>query len=138
LPPQWNSRLKIPERFKCRAQLRRARRNCRSRAKSGESLIENGKSLDDLSEGDIEANLYTRGLPEVDLLVRTSGNFASRIFFCGSWLTAKFTSRRRFFPIFAAQNISKRLSIFKNARGVSAALWHRMKIIIDFSFLALK
>jgi undecaprenyl diphosphate synthase len=38
-------------------------------------LLENGKSLDELSDADIEANLYTRGLPEVDLLIRTSGEF---------------------------------------------------------------
>jgi len=39
------------------------------------NLLRNGKPPDDLSENDIEANLYTRGLPEVDLLVRTSGEF---------------------------------------------------------------
>jgi undecaprenyl diphosphate synthase len=45
---------------------------CRKAAKN---LLREGKSLDDLTETDIEANLYTRGLPEVDLLVRTSGEF---------------------------------------------------------------
>jgi undecaprenyl diphosphate synthase len=45
---------------------------CRKAAKS---LLENGKSISDLSEADIEANLYTRGLPEVDLMIRTSGEF---------------------------------------------------------------
>jgi undecaprenyl diphosphate synthase len=34
-----------------------------------------GKSADDLTESDIEAGLYTHGLPELDLLVRTSGEF---------------------------------------------------------------
>jgi len=37
------------------------------------SLIANGGSPDDLTEKDIERNLYTHGLPEVDLLIRTSG-----------------------------------------------------------------
>lgn len=32
-----------------------------------------GKSPDDLTEADIERGLYTHGLPELDLLVRTSG-----------------------------------------------------------------
>ena len=32
-----------------------------------------GRSIHDLNESDIEAGLYTRGLPELDLLVRTSG-----------------------------------------------------------------
>ncbi len=43
---------------------------CRSAVKS---LLKNGKTIDDLSETDIAENLYTRGLPEVDLLIRTSG-----------------------------------------------------------------
>jgi undecaprenyl diphosphate synthase len=36
-------------------------------------LLENGDSVENLREEDIERNLYTRNLPEVDLLVRTSG-----------------------------------------------------------------
>jgi undecaprenyl diphosphate synthase len=43
----------------CRAAMRRS--------------ISEGKSPDDLSEADIERGLYTHGLPELDLLVRTSG-----------------------------------------------------------------
>lgn len=38
-------------------------------------LIASGRDADEISEGDIERNLYTAGLPEVDLLVRTSGEF---------------------------------------------------------------
>jgi len=36
-------------------------------------LMASGRSPDDLREEDIERNLYTHGLPEVDLLIRTSG-----------------------------------------------------------------
>jgi undecaprenyl diphosphate synthase len=43
--------------------------------KAAKNLIESGKSIDELSEADIEANLYTGGLPEVDLMIRTSGEF---------------------------------------------------------------
>ncbi|HKP69996.1 MAG TPA: polyprenyl diphosphate synthase, partial [Pyrinomonadaceae bacterium] len=32
-----------------------------------------GRSPEDIDEADIERNLYTHGLPEVDLLIRTSG-----------------------------------------------------------------
>jgi undecaprenyl diphosphate synthase len=35
--------------------------------------IGEGRSPADLQESDIERNLYTHGLPEVDLLIRTSG-----------------------------------------------------------------
>jgi undecaprenyl diphosphate synthase len=41
--------------------------------RAAESLINQGKSLERLSEEDIERNLYTNGLPEVDLMIRTSG-----------------------------------------------------------------
>ena len=34
-----------------------------------------GKSAEKITEDDIERNLYTYGLPEVDLLIRTSGEF---------------------------------------------------------------
>jgi undecaprenyl diphosphate synthase len=34
-----------------------------------------GQSPEDLAEADIAENLYTHGLPEVDLLIRTSGEF---------------------------------------------------------------
>jgi undecaprenyl diphosphate synthase len=43
--------------------------------KAAKEVLESGKSLDSLTEADIERNLYTRGLPEVDLMVRTSGEF---------------------------------------------------------------
>ncbi|HQU90771.1 MAG TPA: isoprenyl transferase [Pyrinomonadaceae bacterium] len=35
--------------------------------------IERGESAESLTEADFERNLYTHGLPEVDLLIRTSG-----------------------------------------------------------------
>ena len=36
-------------------------------------LKENGAAAENLCEADIEKHLYTRGLPAVDLLIRTSG-----------------------------------------------------------------
>ncbi len=43
--------------------------------RAAQSLIANGDSIENLREEDIERNLYTHNLPEVDLLVRTSGEF---------------------------------------------------------------
>lgn len=43
--------------------------------KAARCALENGNSIEDLREEDIERNLYTYGLPEVDLLIRTSGEF---------------------------------------------------------------
>jgi undecaprenyl diphosphate synthase len=45
---------------------------CRRAARSRLSA---GDSVDEITEEDIEQNLYTHGLPEVDLLIRTSGEF---------------------------------------------------------------
>jgi undecaprenyl diphosphate synthase len=36
-------------------------------------ITESGDSIDSFGEADIERNLYTNGLPEVDLMIRTSG-----------------------------------------------------------------
>ena len=41
--------------------------------KAAREVLAEGRPLEDLNETDIERNLYTHGLPEVDLLVRTSG-----------------------------------------------------------------
>ncbi len=40
-----------------------------------ETLRKSGRPIAELAESDIEENLYTRGLPDVDLLIRTSGEF---------------------------------------------------------------
>lgn len=39
------------------------------------AILKRGGSVNDLRESDIEVNLYTYGLPEVDLMIRTSGEF---------------------------------------------------------------
>lgn len=41
--------------------------------KAAGNIIKRGGSVTDITEADIEENLYTYGLPEVDLMVRTSG-----------------------------------------------------------------
>jgi len=42
-------------------------------AKAAKDCIESGRPIESLTEDDIERNLYTHGLPDVDLLIRTSG-----------------------------------------------------------------
>jgi undecaprenyl diphosphate synthase len=43
--------------------------------KAVKEKLDSGGSIDQLTEADIESHLYTYGLPEVDLLIRTSGEF---------------------------------------------------------------
>ena len=40
-----------------------------------QDLERRGEVIDHLSEADIQRNLYTHALPEVDLMIRTSGEF---------------------------------------------------------------
>jgi len=42
---------------------------------AAEQAIARGDSIERINEQDIERNLYTHGLPDVDLMVRTSGEF---------------------------------------------------------------
>ena len=56
-----------------------------ARAAVGRLLVE-GKTVDELTEESIERELYTRGLPELDLLVRTSGEMRLSNFLL--WQTA--------------------------------------------------
>jgi undecaprenyl diphosphate synthase len=43
--------------------------------RAAQELIDRGDPIDDMLDEDIERYLYTHGLPEVDLMVRTSGEF---------------------------------------------------------------
>lgn len=43
--------------------------------KAAQFRLEIGDSIERITEEDIERNLYTHGLPEVDLLIRTSGEY---------------------------------------------------------------
>ena len=43
--------------------------------RAAQALIDRGNSLDNMLDEDIERHLYTHGLPEVDLMIRTSGEF---------------------------------------------------------------
>ena len=43
--------------------------------KAAEQTIAIGNSVERITEADIDRNLYTHGLPDVDLMIRTSGEF---------------------------------------------------------------
>jgi undecaprenyl diphosphate synthase len=81
--------------------------------KAAQSLIENGKTLDDLSESDIEAHLYTRNLPEVDLLVRTSGEFRISNFLLWQLAYSEIYVTPTLFPDFRRAEIFKSIIDFQ-------------------------
>jgi len=78
-----------------------------------ESLIENGKSLERLSEADIERYLYTRGLPEVDLLIRTSGEYRISNFLLWQLAYSEIYVTPTLFPDFRRQDIFEAILDFQ-------------------------
>lgn len=69
------------------------------------NLLKDGKSLEDLSEADIEANLYTTNLPEVDLLIRTSGEYRISNFLLWQLAYSEIYVTPTLFPDFRQQDI---------------------------------
>lgn len=72
---------------------------------AAKNLLQDGKSLNDLSETDIAANLYTANLPEVDLLIRTSGEFRISNFLLWQLAYSEIYVTPTLFPDFRRQDI---------------------------------
>jgi undecaprenyl diphosphate synthase len=75
---------------------------CRQAAKQ---VIERGDPLERLSQDDIERNLYTHGLPEVDLLIRTSGEMRISNFLLWQIAYAEIVVTPTLFPDFRRPHI---------------------------------
>ncbi|MDQ3041436.1 MAG: isoprenyl transferase [Acidobacteriota bacterium] len=76
-------------------------------------LLENGDSIEDLREEDIERNLYTRGLPEVDLLIRTSGEFRISNFLLWQLAYSEIYVTPTLFPDFRRRDIFEAIIEFQ-------------------------
>ncbi len=81
--------------------------------KAAKCLIENGNSIEDLREEDIECHLYTRDLPEVDLLIRTSGEFRISNFLLWQLAYSEIYVTPTFFPDFRREEIFKAIIDFQ-------------------------
>lgn len=81
--------------------------------RAAEFLVENGKSLERLSEEDIERNLYTNGLPEVDLMIRTSGEFRISNFLLWQLAYSEIYVTPTLFPDFRRAEIFKAIIDFQ-------------------------
>ena len=81
--------------------------------KAAKKILENGRSIEDLSEKDIEENLYTRGLPEVDLLIRTSGEFRISNFLLWQLAYSEIYVTPTLFPDFRRAEIFKAIFDFQ-------------------------
>ncbi len=67
----------------------------------------------DLSESDIEAHLYTNNLPEVDLLIRTSGEFRISNFLLWQLAYSEIYVTPTLFPDFRRAEIFKAILDFQ-------------------------
>ncbi len=81
--------------------------------KAFKKLSENGSSIEDFDEKDIEENLYTRGLPEVDLLVRTSGEMRISNFLLWQIAYSEIYVTETLFPDFRRAEIFKAILEFQ-------------------------
>ena len=78
-----------------------------------ESLLADGNALETLSEADIERHLYTRGLPEVDLLIRTSGEYRISNFLLWQLAYSEIYVTPTLFPDFRRQDIFEAILDFQ-------------------------
>ncbi len=81
--------------------------------KAFEKFSENGNAIEDLSEADIEENLYTHNLPEVDLLVRTSGEMRISNFLLWQIAYSEIYVTPTLFPDFRREEIFKAILEFQ-------------------------
>ncbi len=76
-------------------------------------LLDNDQAIENLTEEDIERNLYTRGLPEVDLLVRTSGEFRISNFLLWQLAYSEIYVTPTLFPDFRRKDIFEAIIEFQ-------------------------
>ncbi len=77
------------------------------------NLLQAGRTIDDLSEDDINQNLYTKGLPEVDLLIRTSGEFRLSNFLLWQLAYSEIYVTPTFFPDFRRESFLEAIIDFQ-------------------------
>ncbi len=82
--------------------------------KAATQTIERGDSIERLTDADIERNLYTHGLPDVDLLIRTSGEMRISNFLLWQIAYAEIVVTPTLFPDFRRQHIFEAVLEYQN------------------------
>jgi undecaprenyl diphosphate synthase len=85
-----------------RAELIEAARRC----------VEDGLTADDIDEAAIAARLYAPELPEIDLLIRTSGEFRISNFMLWETAYSEFVFTDTLWPDFGAEDLEDALAAF--------------------------
>jgi len=84
---------------------------CRAAMKE---VLERGGAPEDLDEADLAAKLYTGGLPELDLLVRTSGEMRVSNFLLWQVAYSEIHVTKTLFPDFRRRNLIEAVLDFQN------------------------
>jgi undecaprenyl diphosphate synthase len=81
---------------------------------AAQDIERRGDVIDHLTEADIERNLYTDGLPEVDLLIRTSGEFRISNFLLWQLAYSEIYVTPVLFPDFRRNEVFEAIVNFQN------------------------
>ena len=81
---------------------------------AAKKLVESGRNIDELSEADIEAELYTAELPDLDLMIRTSGEFRISNFLLWQIAYAEIYVTPTLFPDFRRTHIFEAVLDYQN------------------------
>lgn len=79
-----------------------------------QSVIDGEKTIDQISEESVNENLYTHGLPEPDLLIRTSGEKRISNFLLWQLSYAEFYFTDIFWPDFSIDEFKKAIIDYQN------------------------
>ena len=107
-----------------RAELVEAARRC----------VEDGLAADEIDEAALAARLYAPELPEIDLLIRTSGEFRISNFLLWETAYAEFVFTDTLWPDFGADDLRAALDAFAAARPEVrrpvSAFWSRIVVAL--------
>lgn len=81
--------------------------------RAAQQLMDRGASLERLAEADIERNLYTHGLPDVDLMIRTSGEMRISNFLLWQLAYSEIYVTPTLFPDFRRKHIFEAILEFQ-------------------------
>jgi undecaprenyl diphosphate synthase len=81
---------------------------------AAKEILARGESIENLSEENISANLYTAGLPELDLLVRTSGEMRVSNFLLWQVAYSEIVVTKTLFPDFRRKDLLAAIVEFQN------------------------
>ena len=71
-------------------------------------------NIDDITEDTISQNLYTAGMPDPDLLIRTSGEFRTSNFLPWQIVYSEFYFPEKYWPEFGEEDLIKAIEIYQN------------------------